>query len=107
MSFRRAGALTGAVAAALASAACGGGDGAPATPPAAAKGFVEVGRAAHLSFRMHFLPGEQGEKFKINLYDHGTGVAAADVNGDGLDDLYFVDQLGDNGLFLNDGHGGF
>ena len=31
-------------------------------------------------------------------YDHGTGIAAADVDGDGLDDLYFVNQLGGSQL---------
>jgi hypothetical protein len=30
---------------------------------------IDVG----IHFRMAFLPGEQGEKFKTNLYDHGSG----------------------------------
>src|SRR5947209_8759689 len=32
------------------------------------EGFREQALAASLTFRMHFLPGEQGERFKINLY---------------------------------------
>ena len=38
-------------------------------------GFQESASAAGLTWRMHFLPNEQGETFKINLYDHGAGVA--------------------------------
>ncbi len=40
-------------------------------------------------------------------YDHGTGIAAADVDGDGLFDLYFVNQVGGNELWKNLGNGRF
>src|SRR5207249_2625513 len=40
-------------------------------------------------------------------YDHGTGLAAADVDGDGRPDLYFVTQLGRNELWKNVGDGRF
>jgi hypothetical protein len=56
---------------------------------------------------MAFLPNEQGEKFKINLYDHGCGVAVGDYDGDGRDDIYFVNQLGENALYRNNGDGTF
>jgi hypothetical protein len=82
-------------------------DAAPSSPAAPAGGFVEVGRRAGLDFEMAYLPAEQGEKFKVNLYDHGTGVAVADVDGDGRDDVYLVNQLGKNGLFRNEGGGKF
>src|SRR5438045_644574 len=55
-------------------------------------GFREMAREAGITFRMAFLPGEQGEKFKINLYDHGCGVAVGDYDGDGFDDIYFANQ---------------
>ncbi|HEX5135330.1 MAG TPA: CRTAC1 family protein [Planctomycetota bacterium] len=69
--------------------------------------FVERAEAAGIRFRMEFLPGEQGEKFKINFYDHGCGVAAVDVDGDSDDDLYFLNQLGANALYRNKGAGAF
>ncbi len=40
-------------------------------------------------------------------YDHGNGVVAADVDGDGLLDLYFITQLGGNELWKNLGNGRF
>ncbi len=40
-------------------------------------------------------------------YDHGTGIAVADVDGDGLDDIYFVSQTGGNELWKNLGGGKF
>jgi len=86
----------------LALAACGGEEaGAPAGR------FVERGVDAGLAFRMAFLPGEQGVNFKVNLYDHGAGVAVGDIDGDGDDDVYLLNQLGANGLFRNDGDGTF
>jgi hypothetical protein len=71
------------------------------------RGFEERALQSGLNFRMHFLPSEQGEKFKINLYDHGCGLALADFDGDGCDDVYFCDQLGRNGLYRNKGDGTF
>ena len=70
-------------------------------------GFADVAPDVGITFRMRFLEREQGEKFKINLYDHGCGVAIADYDGDGDDDVYFTNQLGPNALYRNDGHGHF
>jgi hypothetical protein len=69
--------------------------------------FQERARQVGLNFRMNFLPTEQGEKFKINLYDHGCGLAIADIDGDGHEDIYFVNQLGPNALYRNRGDGTF
>src|SRR6516165_10676731 len=76
-------------------------------PPPPGGGFRECAEEAGLRWRMRFLPNEQGAAFKINLYDHGCGLAAADFDGDGLDDLYFCNQLGPNALYRNNGDGTF
>src|SRR5262249_22476490 len=76
-------------------------------PEESTGGFREEAQQAGIDFEMKFLPGEQGEKFKINLYDHGCGVAVGDFDGDGYDDLYFVNQLGPNKLYRNNGDGTF
>jgi hypothetical protein len=79
----------------------------PASGDQATRGFVEFSQEAGLDWRMQLLPSEQGETFKINLYDHGSGVAVADYDGDGHDDIYLVNELGKNALFHNKGNGTF
>ncbi|HJT31043.1 MAG TPA: VCBS repeat-containing protein [Pirellulales bacterium] len=70
-------------------------------------GFLDKTEASGIHFQMGFLPGEQGEAFRINLYDHGSGVAVADYDGDGHDDILLLNQLGSNALFRNRGDGTF
>jgi hypothetical protein len=79
----------------------------PAHDRARGTDFVESATQAGLTWRMKFLNNEQGEHFKINLYDHGCGVAVADFDGDGHDDIYLVNQLGRNALYRNRGDGTF
>src|SRR5262245_18562818 len=69
--------------------------------------FRECAAEVGLTWRMRFVPNEQGETFKINLYDHGCGVAVGDFDGDGFDDIYFCNQLGPNALYRNKGDGTF
>jgi hypothetical protein len=45
--------------------------------------------------------------YKAVHYDHGNGLAVADVDGDGLYDLCFVNQVGKNELWRNRGEGRF
>jgi len=75
--------------------------------PAPEAGFKERAQAAGIAFKMNFLPKEQGENFRINLYDHGTGLAVADYDNDGREDIYFVNQHGPNALYRNTGNGSF
>ena len=50
---------------------------------------------------------EQRWRLQVNHYDHGNGVAVADVDGDGKLDLYFVAQAGSNALYRSLGGGKF
>lgn len=50
---------------------------------------------------------DAAKDYKAVHYDHGNGLAAADVDGDGRLDLYFVNQLGGNQLWRNLGQGRF
>ena len=71
-------------------------------------GFHERAQEAGISFVMHNLPNEQGEqRFRINLYDHGAGLAIGDFDNDGRDDIYFLNQHGPNALYRNKGDGTF
>jgi hypothetical protein len=71
-------------------------------------GFVERAQEAGINFRMNNLPNEQGEqRFRINLYDHGAGLAVGDFDNDGRDDIYFLNQHGPTALYRNRGDGTF
>jgi len=56
---------------------------------------------------VHHAVDDAGMYYKPVHYDHGNGIAAADVDGDGLVDLYFVNQVGGSQLWKNLGGGKF
>ena len=59
-----------------------------------------------ITFEQHPVD-DAAKNYKAVHYDHGNGLAVADVDGDGLLDIYFVNQLGGNQLWRNLGHGTF
>lgn len=59
-----------------------------------------------ITFRHKVVPDGAGA-FKPNQYDHGNGVAVADVDGDGFLDVYFMSQYGRKELWRNAGDGTF
>lgn len=59
-----------------------------------------------ISFKYRIVD-DAGKSYKAAHYDHGTGIAIADVDGDGRSDIYFVSQVGGNQLWRNLGGGRF
>jgi enediyne biosynthesis protein E4 len=55
----------------------------------------------------HRAVADANKAYKPIHYDHGTGLAIADVDGDGRLDIYFVGQVGGNQLWRNRGGGRF
>jgi len=68
--------------------------------------FSDKLEASGITF-VHRIVEDAGKHYKAVHYDHGTGVAVADVDGDGLYDIYFVNQVGGNELWRNLGGGRF
>jgi hypothetical protein len=59
-----------------------------------------------ISFK-HRIVDDAGKTYKAAHYDHGNGIAIADVDSDGLSDIYFISQVGGNQLWRNAGGGKF
>lgn len=68
--------------------------------------FEDRRDASDIGFR-HKIVDNAGKDWMPNHYDHGNGVAIADVDGDGLHDIYFTTQVGGNELWRNRGSGQF
>jgi enediyne biosynthesis protein E4 len=68
--------------------------------------FVDRVADSGITFR-HRIVEDAGKTYKAAHYDHGNGLAVADVDGDGLVDVYFVNQVGGNQLWRNTGGGKF
>jgi hypothetical protein len=56
---------------------------------------------------VHRVVDDAAVAYKPVHYDHGNGIAVADVDGDGLPDIYFTNQIGGNQLWKNLGGGKF
>ncbi|MFL5508350.1 MAG: CRTAC1 family protein [Gemmatimonadaceae bacterium] len=68
--------------------------------------FTDGVRESGIDFQNRVVD-DAGKAYKLVHYDHGSGVCAADVDGDALADLYLVTQLGTNELWKNQGSGRF
>src|SRR5262245_19696654 len=68
--------------------------------------YIDRSAESGITFANPFVD-DAGIEHKRDHYDHGTGVSAADVDGDGRTDLYFVSQLGSSRLYRNLGNGRF
>ncbi len=61
---------------------------------------------SNISFK-HAITPDCAKLYKAAHYDHGTGVTIADVDKDGLYDIYFVSQINQGELWKNLGNGKF
>ena len=68
--------------------------------------FKDATAESGIRFR-HEIVDDAGKDYKMVHYDHGNGLAVADVDSDGLHDVYFMTQVGSNELWRNLGGGKF
>ena len=68
--------------------------------------FTDRVKESGITFIQHSVADTRID-MKPNQYDHGNGIAVADVDGDGLYDIYFLSEAGGNQLWKNLGGGKF
>ena len=68
--------------------------------------FTDRLKESGITFANHAVD-DATKHMRMGHYDHGNAVAVADVDGDGLYDIFFVSQTGGNELWKNLGGGKF
>src|SRR5574340_14128 len=60
--------------------------------------------STHIDFANNLTETEEFNIIEYLYFNNGAGVAAGDINNDGLDDLYFTSNQNQNKLYLNKGN---
>src|SRR6202012_3339329 len=68
--------------------------------------FTDKVKESGITFVQHAVEDATRNYMPVH-YDHGNATAVADVDGDGLYDIYFVNQVGGSELWKNLGGGKF
>ncbi len=68
--------------------------------------FSDETESSGITFK-HKVVDDAASEYKAVHYDHGNGIAVADVDLDGRYDIYFTSQSGSNELWRNLGNGKF
>ena len=60
--------------------------------------------STHIKFSNTLTEAANTNVLMYEYFYNGGGVAVGDLNGDNLDDIYFIGNMSDNKLYLNKGH---
>src|SRR5712675_1059500 len=67
------------------------------------KPLFELVENSGIDFRNNVEDGKVENSFLFRNFYNGGGVATGDLNNDGLPDIFFTSNMGDNKLYLNQG----
>ncbi|MDP9040732.1 MAG: FG-GAP-like repeat-containing protein [Bacteroidota bacterium] len=69
-----------------------------------AKPLFELVENSGVDFNNKVVDGQLDNSFFFRNFYNGGGVATGDLNNDGLPDIFFTSNMGDNKIYLNKGH---
>ena len=73
-------------------------------PGSTAKPLFELQDNTGITFENNVVDGRLENSFLFRNFYNGGGVAVGDLNNDGLPDIFFTSNMGDNKIYLNKGN---